>query len=243
MAELYDTIGRGYRRFRQPDPRIAVEILTGLGDATSVVNVGAGTGSYEPTDRRVVAVEPSMAMIRQRPASASPVVRASGSALPFRDAAFDASMAILTIHHWPDRQTGLHELRRTARRRTVIFTYDPACPGFWLTNYFPEILEIDRTIFPSLDELRRELGVVGVRDVPIPHDCTDGFLGAYWRRPHAYLDATVRLAISTFSKIKDVAHGVSRLEGDLASGEWKRLYGDVLSRTTLDLGYRLVIAS
>jgi SAM-dependent methyltransferase len=243
VTELYDTIGAGYRRLRRPDQRIAAAILRGLGGAPSVVNVGAGTGSYEPEDRRVVAVEPSLTMIRQRRPSAPPVVRASGTALPFRDETFDASLAILTIHHWPDRQKGLQELRRTARSRTVILTWDPDCGAFWLTDYFPEILEIDRDLFPSLEDFRRALGRVTVVDVPIPHDCSDGFLGAYWRRPSSYLDPAVRSAISGFWRMGDVEPGVSRLRADLDSGEWQRRYGDVLARDTLDLGYRLVLAA
>jgi SAM-dependent methyltransferase len=170
------------------------------------------------------------------------VVRASASALPFRDGAFEASLAVLTIHHWPDRSAGLRELRRAARQRTVILTWDPAHEGFWLTDYFPEILEIDRRIFPSLEEIRGRLGRMTVLDVPIPHDCVDGFLGVYWRRPRAYSSASVRSAISTFSKLGDVARGLARLEADLDSGEWNRRYGEVVSRRTLDLGYRLVIA-
>ncbi len=242
MSELYDTIGHGYRRLRQPDPRIAAAILRSLGTATSVVNVGAGTGSYEPADRRVVAVEPSITMIRQRRRSAPPVVRASGSALPFRDATFDASLAILTIHHWPDKNRGLQELRRAARRRTVIFTCDPEATGFWLTDYFPALRDIDYRIFPSLDELRRELGRVTVLPVPVPFDCTDGFQGAYWRRPRAYLNPSVRGAISSFAKLEDVTAGLAQLEAELNSGEWEQRYGAVLSRSDLDLGYRLVIA-
>jgi SAM-dependent methyltransferase len=242
MPELYDTIGEGYSRWRRPDPRIAAAILSGLGDATSIVNVGAGTGSYEPADRRVVAVEPSATMIRQRPPTAAPVVRASASALPFRDGAFDASLAILTIHHWPDKRTGLQELRRTACRRTVVFTYDPACTGFWLTDYFPELQAIDQGMCPPIEDLRNELGSVRVFDVPVPHDCTDGFQGAYWRRPRSYLDPSVRSAISSFARLADAGPGLAALEADLASGAWERRYGDVLSRDTLDLGYRLVVA-
>ena len=242
MPDLYDAIGDGYHLVRRPDPRIAAAILRALGDAESMLNVGAGTGSYEPAGQRVVAVEPSMTMILQRRSDAPPVVRASASALPFRDGSFDASLAILTVHHWPDQQTGLAELRRVARRRTVVFTWDPASAGFWLADYFPEILEIDRGIFPSLAELRREFGLVTIVDVPIPHDCVDGFLGAYWRRPRAYLSASVRSAISTFSKLGDIAQGLARLQAELSSGEWERRHGDVLTRDTLDLGYRLVIA-
>jgi SAM-dependent methyltransferase len=169
------------------------------------------------------------------------VVRGSGSALPFRDESFDASLAILTIHHWPDKAKGLQELRRSARRRVVILTWDPAAPGFWLTDYFPEILDIDRLIFPSLETLSRELGRTAVFDVPIPHDCSDGFLGAYWRRPASYLDASVRSAISTFAKLRDLTEGLSRLARDLRSGDWERRYGSILRASTLDLGYRLVV--
>jgi len=242
MSDLYDSIGTGYRRFRRPDWLIAASILRGLGATSSLVNVGAGAGSYEPRDRYVVAVEPSMTMIRQRPLASAPVVRGSGSALPFRDGAFDASLAILTIHHWPEKAKGLRELRRAARQRAVILTWDPAAPGFWLTDYLPEILHIDRQIFPSLEMISRELGRTAIYDVPIPNDCSDGFLGAYWRRPAAYLDASVRSAISTFAKLRDVTEGLSRLARDLQSGEWERRYGSILAASSLDLGYRLVVA-
>ena len=214
-----------------------------MGDAASVVNVGAGTGSYEPTDRRVVAVEPSLAMIRQRPAGSAPVVQASATHLPFRDAAFAAALAVLTVHHWPDRARGLAELARVAHDRLVIVTWDPASAGFWLVeDYFPALLEIDRRIFPSLEEFRRVLGPLDVHPLPVPHDCTDGFLGAYWRRPHAYLDPGVRGAISTFSKIRDVDAGLARLRRDLEDGTWERRHGHLALRSELDLGYRLVIA-
>jgi SAM-dependent methyltransferase len=240
--ELYDTIGRGYRRLRRQDPRIAAHVFRALGGAASVVNVGAGAGSYEPRDRELVAVEPSMVMIRQRDPGAAHAVRASAAELPFRDASFDASLAVLTIHHWADLERGLHELRRAARRKVVILTCDPSVTGFWLTDYFPEILEIDRRIMPPLSELQRRLGRIAVFDVPIPHDCADGFLGAYWRRPAAYLSADVRAAISTFAKLRDVEQGVTALRSDLASGEWHERYGRDLDRDAIDLGYRLVVA-
>lgn len=243
MGELYDTIGASYTRFRRPDARIGSSILRALADSASVVNVGAGAGSYEPTDRRVVAVEPSLTMIRQRPRSSAPVVRGSGCALPFRDGVAEASLAILTLHHWPDPRKGLQELRRVARRRVVILTWDPDFSGFWLLDYFPEILELDRRTMPSLGTLEHELGRTATLDVPIPHDCSDGFLGAYWRRPQAYLDASVRSAISTFAKIRRVDEGVARLTRDLESGEWQRRYGALLGRGSLDLGYRLVVAA
>ena len=243
MPQLYDTIGVGYGRYRRPDPRIAAVITQALGDLAPLVNVGAGTGSYEPADRPVVAVEPSVAMIRQRQARAVPVVQASATHLPFRDGAFAAALAVLTIHHWPDRVGGLAELARVARHRLVIVTYDPAATGFWLVgDYFPAIGEIDRQILPSLGEFRRAVGPVDVRPLPLPHDCTDGFLGAYWRRPSAYLDPGVRSAISTFAKIPNIDAGLTRLRADLADGTWERRYGHLLHQTELDVGYRLVIA-
>jgi SAM-dependent methyltransferase len=243
MPQLYDTIGAGYGRYRRPDPRLATAVMDALGELAPVVNVGAGTGSYEPADRPVVAVEPSMAMIRQRQARTVPVVHASATHLPFRDGAFAAALAVLTIHHWPDRVRGLAELARVARHRLVIVTYDPAATGFWLVeDYFPAIGEIDRQILPSLAEVRRAVGPVDVRPLPIPHDCTDGFLGAYWRRPYAYLDPGVRGAISTFAKGPNIDAGLTRLRADLADGTWARRYGHLLHQTALDVGYRLVIA-
>ena len=173
---IYDRIGRGYSSTRQPDPRIARQILDALGDAPTVLNAGAGTGSYEPEAARVVAVEPSGEMIAQR-RSAAPVVRAVAEALPFAGDAFDAAMAVLTIHHWPDWRAGVAELRRVAASRVVILTWDPeAGAGFWLLDYFPGILALDRDRFPALDAL---LAGTGGRAevVPVPHDCQDGFLG------------------------------------------------------------------
>ncbi len=243
MAELYDTIGRTYGQLRRPEPRFEREILRALGDSASVVNVGAGSGSYEPSDRRVIAVEPSLTMIRQRAAAAPPVVRGVAGALPFRDESFDAALAVLTIHHWPDRALGLAELRRAARRRVVILTHDPSLANFWLYEYFPEIPDIDSRSMPTLSQLSRELGRVTVVDLPVPHDCSDGFLGAYWRRPEAYLSERARSAISMFSKLENVEERVARLRADLASGEWRRRHGALLERESLDVGYRLVIAA
>ncbi len=243
MPQLYDKIGAGYNAHRSPDPRIGAAILHALGLARSVLNVGAGAGSYEPADRAVVAVEPSTAMIRQRPHGSAPVVQASATALPFRDGAFDAALAVLTVHHWPDRARGLAELQRVARQRVVILTWDPESTGFWLVaDYFPALVTIDREIFPRLEELRRILGPIDAHPLPIPHDCVDGFLGVYWRRPHAYLDPAVRGAISTFSKIGDLEAGLARLRHDLEDGTWTRRHGHLATRSALDLGYRLVVA-
>ena len=242
--ELYDTIGRGYDAHRRPDPRLAAAITAALGASASVVNVGAGAGSYEPVDRPVVAVEPSPAMLRQRRPGAAPAVRASATELPFRDAGFATALAVLTVHHWADRARGLAELARVARERVVIVTWDPqARLPFWLVDdYFPEIPAIDRQIFPTLDEFRRVLGPLDARPLPIPHDCVDGFLGAYWRRPETYLDAGARGAISTFTKLADVRPGLARLSADLADGTWERRHGHLRARDALDLGYRLLVA-
>ncbi len=240
--QLYDSIGQGYRGRRRPDPRIAARIEEALAAARSVLNVGAGAGSYEPPGREVVAVEPSRVMLRQRPTDASPAVRASATDLPFGDGSFDASLAVLTIHHWPDPSRGLRELRRVARKTVVILTFDASVGGFWLTDYFPEILELDRRTMPTLAELERQLGRLEVFEIPIPHDCSDGFLGAYWRRPEAYLETEARAAISVFPRIGGVEPGLARLRADLASGAWHGRYGHLLERSTLDLGYRLVVA-
>jgi SAM-dependent methyltransferase len=242
MTQLYDAIGVGYGHHRRPDQRIAAAITDALGAAESVLNVGADAGSYEPSDRAVVAVEPSLAMIRQRRAGSAPVVQASATHLPFADTAFDATLAVLTVHHWPNRARGLAELSRVTRERVVILTWDPAFSGFWLVDdYFPEIGVIDRPIFPAIEELERALGSVECRPLLIPYDCTDGFLGAYWRRPAAYLDPGVRGAISTFSKIGDVAPGLTRLRHDLEDGTWQRRHRHLLSESAIDLGYRLII--
>jgi SAM-dependent methyltransferase len=225
MPQLYDEIGIGYGNYRRPDPRLAAAILHALGEADTVVNVGAGAGSYEPTDRSVVAVEPSLAMIRQRRRDSVVVVQASATHLPFRDAAFAAALTVLTVHHWSDRARGLTELARVAQRRVVIVTWDPAASGFWLIDdYFPEIGAIDRRIMPSIKEFQGVLGDIEMRPLLVPHDCTDGFLGAYWQRPYAYLDAGVRSAISTFSKLSDVESGLARLRRDLENGTWEHRY-------------------
>jgi SAM-dependent methyltransferase len=243
MAQIYDRIGAGYARVRATDPRIAARIHAALGASETVVNVGAGTGSYEPGDRAVVAVEPSSTMIEQRAPGAAPVVQASATHLPFRDGAFAAALAVLTVHHWPDRGRGLAELARVARDGVVLLTWDPDFSGFWLVNeYLPEVLDVDRRILPPLDELRAALGPIRVEPVPIPHDCVDGFLGSYWRRPRAYLDPEVQRGISTFSTVGGVPEAMDRLRADLDDGSWERRHADLAARTELDLGYRLVVS-
>lgn len=239
----YEWIGVGYAEHRRPDPRLARLIAGALGDAESVVNVGAGTGSYEPADRIVVAVEPAITMIRQRGPCSAPVVQASALRLPFANNSFDAGLAVLTIHHWPDWELGLCELVRVTRKRVVLFTWDPASDAFWLVrDYFPSLLEADRKRFPSLAALQGVLGPVEVIPVRIPHDCTDGFMGAYWRRPEAYLDPGIRSGISSFSE-ETSSSALERLAADLKSGAWAQEYGTLLREVELDIGYRLVIAS
>lgn len=202
--------------------------------------MGAGAGSYEPRNRAVVALELSPTMIAQRSPSAAQAVCGSAMQLPFADGAFDAALAILTLHHWPDQARGLAEMRRVARKRCVILTWVPDCE-FWLTrDYFPEILERDRTVF-SLKPFRQAFGHFETRPVPVPHDCTDGFLCAYWRRPEAYLDPGVRGAISSFASVPDAAGRLERLRSDIADGTWKAR-NHALACTEADLGYRLVVA-
>lgn len=237
----YDTIGEGYARRRRPDPRIAAAILAALGPARSVINVGAGAGSYEPTDRAVLAVEPSALMIAQRSADAAPCVQGSAEALPAADGAFEAAMAVLTIHHWSDWRAGLREMRRVARDGVVLLTFDTEGADFWLwRDYFPELLALDRRIMPPLQAMADELGPFEARVVPIPHDCVDGFLGAFWRRPEVYLDPTARRSMSSFAKI-DAQDGLARLAADLESGAWRARNADVLDRDSLDVGYRLLL--
>lgn len=242
-AHAYDRIGAGYRAHRRPDPRIAAALDAALGDARTVVNVGAGAGSYEPAHRAVLAVEPSRVMCAQRTAGAGPAVRGVSARLPLSDRSVDAAMAVLTIHHWPDVAAGLREMLRVARGPVVLLTWDPRHEGFWLVrDYFPEILAHDLTIFPTMDQLRGILGPVRVRPMPVPHDCVDGFLCAYWRRPERYLDASARGAISSFDRLADPSAALARLRADLEDGTWQRRNADVASLVELDLGYRIVVA-
>lgn len=243
MSATYDKIGATYSRQRRSDPRIAAMIRDAVGGVHSVVNVGAGTGSYEPRDIDVVAVEPSAVMLAQRPPRAAPAVRATAESLPFGDASFDVALAVLTIHHWADQRRGLEECARVARRRVVLFTWDPASSGFWLMQeYFPETLALDRRLFPSTAVIADVLGEVEIQPVPIPADCIDGFLGSYWRRPWAYLDPAIRGGMSSFSLIRDATEGLARLDRDLESGAWNERHADFLERDALDIGYRILIA-
>ncbi len=239
----YDAIAAGYARYRKPDPRIARAIRTAIGDAGTLVNIGAGAGSYEPDDMAVTAVEPSWTVLSERPGGKSLVVRAVAEHLPFDDASFDVALAVLTVHHWQDPGAGLLEMVRVARKRVVIFTWDPEHAGFWLTrDYLPEMLEADRSFFPRVSDLATLLAGARTDTIAIPADCMDGFLGAYWRRPSAYLDPDIRRAISTFSRVASVAGGLARLRSDLQDRSWQRKNAAILGLEVMDLGYRLVVA-
>ena len=240
MRISYDTIGVNYSDLRKPDARIERAIGRALGSARTVLNVGAGAGSYEPADRQVTAIEPSVEMIRQRGASAAPVIQGYAEDLPFDDKSFDASMAILTIHHWADKEKGLKEMRRVTRGRVVILTFDPSHRGFWLADYIPELVALDEVQMPRMTDYEAWLGAVEISAVPIPHDCTDGFLCAYWRRPAAYLDPRIRAAMSSFWAIDDISEGLGKLASDLDTGAWAQQYSELLDLDECDFGYRLV---
>ena len=241
MIATYDIIGLNYAELRKPDPRIAAAISEALGPAETVLNVGAGTGSYEPVDRRVTAVEPSLEMIRKRGSRAARAIQASADDLPFQDGAFDAAMAILTVHHWPDKQAGLREIRRVTRGKIVLLTFDPSYRP-WLTDYLPKLAALDEAQMPALSEYEKWLGPVSIAPLLVPHDCTDGFLYAYWRRPEAYLDARIRSGSSSFWAIGDVASELERLAQDIETGEWKRRYAELVALESFDAGYRIIVA-
>ncbi len=244
---VYDRAGLavGYSGRRRPDPRIAAQVSAALGAVASVLDVGAGAGSYEPVGPLVVGVEPSLAMLAQRPAGSAPVVRAVAEDLPFADAAFEAGMASLTVHHWSRPERGLAELRRVAPGRQVVLTWDPEVVGrsFWFArDYLPESLERERGLC-TLDRVAAALSPVRVEVIPVPHDCLDGFYGAYWRRPEAYLLPVVRRSISALALLdRDlVDRAVQRLASDLGTGRWQDRYAGLLAADSLDLGYRLVV--
>jgi SAM-dependent methyltransferase len=243
MASLYDTIGTRYSEYRRPDARIAAAIVAQIGQSKSIVNLGAGVGAYESNERNLIAVEPSRVMISQRPKNGSTVVQACAESLPFKDGAFDVATAFLTIHHWSDIEKGLWEALRVAKKQLVLLTWIGFVEDFWLLDYLPQIKEVDEPLFPSIEQLDRLLNSMRVFALPIPHDCTDGFLCAYWRRPHAYLDEGARSAISTFSRIAHVNAGLQRLQKDLESGRWHQRYGHILNQKSMDFGYRIVVSS
>jgi SAM-dependent methyltransferase len=245
-ATRYDRIGRSYARARRTEPRIQARIDAVLGDARRVVNVGAGTGSYEPADRKLVAVEPSPTMIGQRAPGAAPVVQAYAEALPFPDATFDAALAVFTVHHWHDPERGLRELARVARRQVFVSFDADFDDKFWLvTDYFPEINALD-----TADDSHSSAGIAGVLNVqhveplPVPADCVDGFAACYWNRPEAYIDPGVQAGISCLAMLDPGVRerGTARLHADLASGAWDARHGHLRTLAELDVGYVLVVA-
>jgi SAM-dependent methyltransferase len=246
QTDFYEEIGVGYETTGRGDSRIARQIHDALGDARSIVNVGAGTGAYEPCDREVVPIEPSELMISRRAPELAGAVKGYAENLPLAADSVDAAMACMTLHRWSDWRIGVQELRRVARKRVVIFTYDPAgSERFWLLrDYLPKLGRLDNRRFPGIDEQSAATGEeVRVEPVPIPHDCQDGFLAAYWRRPMAYLDEEVRAGISTFRLpgAQLLLDGLDVLAEDLQSGRWEDLNHAILERDSLDLGYRLLI--
>ncbi len=240
----YDEIGSVYARHRRPDSRVARQIVGALGDAGRVVNVGAGTGSYEPDDRAVVAVEPSGVMIGQRPPGSAPVVQAWAEALPFADGAFDAALAVFTIHHWADIAGGLAEISRVARR-LVIFSFDPSVHNaFWLfEDYLPESNALASSNIITPAAVADLVGADRIEVVAVPGDCIDGFNWAYWRRPEAYLDPEVRACISGLALLDDemVAQRMAMLASDLEDGTWESRHGHLLALDSIDGGLRLVV--
>src|SRR6266446_7935092 len=243
-APLYDTIGAAYTVTRRTEPRIAGQVWAALGDARTVLNVGAGTGSYEPPDRDVTAVEPSTVMRAQRPAGAAPCVAAAAESLPFDDQSFDAAMAFATVHHWPDPIAGLREMRRVARR-VVVFTCDTTEESwrsrFWLTrDYLPDVAASPVGL---ATELAAAIGA-WMEPVLVPWDCADGFFEAYWRRPEAYLDEDVRRGISVWARVGPDAEqrAVRSLHDDLASGRWAERNRELVALDAAELGLRLLVA-
>ena len=242
---LYDSISSTYALTRREDERLADRIRGALGRGERVINVGAGTGNYEPKDRLVVAVEPSSEMIAMRPVGTASVVRAVAEALPFRADSFDVAMATLTLHHWHDRRQGLTEMRRVARRQ-VIFLFDPVeTYRFWAVDYWPTALSLpSEQDPPTPEDLAEILNVIDVQPVPISIDCSDGFGAAFWGRPEAYLNPDVQQGMSWLAQLPRsvLVEGAARLEGDLRSGDWDRRYGHLRDLPELDVGYRLVTA-
>ncbi len=244
MPLLYDSIGAGYSTGPRPDPRIADVILNAIGGSHSVVNVGAGSGSYEPDDRRVVSVEPALTMIRQRSKPSSRLVRAKAERLPFRDGVFDCSLAVLTIHHWSPVREGLAELRRVARK-SVILTWDQEIwRRFWLFDYCPDLRRQDDLRAVPIATIAEALGPCNVTAIPIPHNCVDGFQAAFWRRPAAYLDREVRAGMSGFAQAAPASYedGLARLAADLSDGTWQRQHAALMKCESMDFGYRLIVA-
>ena len=241
----YEEHGRTYARHRRPDPRIAARIWEALGGARTVLNVGAGAGSYEPDDRWVLAVEPSATMRAQRPAGAAPCLDGVAQALPFDDGAFDAATACMTIHHWDPVEDGLRELRRVARGPVVVFTFDLGALPAWQQDHFGEGLAIERPRFPRVEHVAEVLGGrTRIETVPTPADCEDGFVEAFWNRPERMLDPSVRASQSMWAVLPDGVEEriVARLAADLESGAWDAAHGWLRREPELAGSVRLVVS-
>lgn len=241
----YETIGVGYAVARRPDARVAAQIDGALAGAASVLNVGAGSGNYEPTGCSVVALDPSARMLAQRPTAAAPAVQGVSEALPFPDRAFDAALSTFTLHHWHDLGAGLAEMTRVTDRQVILLCEPIGDQPLWLLDYFPAARDLaTEQRAPTAAEVGAHLDVQRVEPVLVPSDCTDGFTGAYWNRPHAYLDPAVRAGMSMLSLLPAPAleEGVARLDADLRSGAWDDRYGELREMREFDVGYRLVIA-
>ena len=247
LAFNYEKYGQNYSGYRRTDPRIATYMYAALGTAKTVLNVGAGAGSYEPEDRYVVAVEPSSAMRVQRMAAQKvPAIVGTADSLPFDDDSFDASMASVTIHHWTDIKKGLQELRRVTREQVVVMTFDPdALDNFWNVHYFPELIAVEKMRYPTIDFITTALGgTCKIQSIPVPFDCIDGFQEAYYGRPEAFLEKGVRVSQSAWGFLSEGVEDkyVKALSNDLQSGTWDQKYGEFRTKPTFTCALRLIIA-
>ena len=243
MEAMYDDLGVNYSVTRCTDPKIAEQLYSELRGATRIINIGAGTGSYEPENIELVAVEPSSKMIAQRKNGSQRVEQAFAESLPFENNSFSHAMTVNSMHHWENRALAFDEINRVATDKFVAISWDPESPPFWLTrDYFPEIYEMDKCIFPEMEEFNKHFSDVVITPLKIPADCKDGLLGSFWKRPEAYLNEKVRQSTSPFAKIKSLAEGLRKLEDDIASGAWAKNNYAILNSTSLDVGYRLITA-
>lgn len=239
----YDQQGLCYHTGRRTEPRIAAQIWRHLKLDQSILNIGAGTGSYEPPGADLIPLEPSRVMLEQRTAPSARLIQAGAEQLPLPDKSVDQVMTILSIHHWSDPVSAFEEIRRVCRHRFVALTWDPAATPFWLTrDYFPQMHAMDKALFMTMDTLRKSFPGLTVENVPIPRDCQDGFLAAYWCRPQAYLDPAVRACISSFGRLECIEDNLAQLADDLRNGRWQRRNANLLTRSSLDAGYRLIRA-
>lgn len=243
----YDQLGKKYSSHRQTDERIAQYVYTELADAKTILNVGSGAGSYEPPDKYVIAVEPSVAMRQQRLDNKRvPAINAKADNLPFDDHSFDASMAIVTVHHWPDLDKGLKEIRRVTKHQVVIMTFDPGqLDSFWNAEYFPEVIEVEKARYPTIAAIKDSLGgQCKVISIPIPLDCKDGFQEAFYGRPEAFLDKEIRLSQSAWGFIPDEVQEemVRRLKTDLENGNWDKKYGHLRTQKTFTCALKLIVS-